>query len=281
GIKIGEVDQHSAIIWTRLTRHAQANRDGATFIKPAGNVKGAGEERGAPTMAEQLPEGKTLDDMEGAVPGAPGCVRIAWSSEDGEKGSTGWQAVDPGKDHTFRQRIEELTPGTRYDLTVESRDAAGTPGQTVEGTFRTAPAPDQVAPVTFVVAGCQDYSRRDTPDGHRIYPRMLELDPDFFVHTGDIEYYDKPLPFATNRALARFKWNRLYGLPHLARFHRQVASCFMKDDHDTTRNDCWPGVDYGELTWQQGLDLFREQFPVLEENYRTIRWGKDLQVWLV
>ena len=110
---------------------------------------------------------------------------------------------------------------------------------------------------------------------------MLTLDPDFFVHTGDIEYYDKPEPYATNMELARFKWNRLYGLSNLSHFHNNVASYFIKDDHDTTCNDAWPGVNYGELTWQQGLDLFREQFPVKKDNYRTIRWGKDLQIWLV
>jgi alkaline phosphatase D len=110
---------------------------------------------------------------------------------------------------------------------------------------------------------------------------MLNLDPDFFIHTGDIEYYDKAMPWATNRELARFKWNRLYGLPHLAHFHTQVASYFMKDDHDTTSNDSWPGVDFVNLTWEQGKALFREQFPVRKDNYRTVRWGKDLQIWMV
>jgi len=110
---------------------------------------------------------------------------------------------------------------------------------------------------------------------------MLKLDPNFFIHTGDIEYYDKPMPWATNQQLARFKWNRLYGLPHLAHFHTQVASYFMKDDHDTTCNDSWQGVDFMDLTWEQGKALFREQFPVRKDNYRTVRWGKDLQIWMV
>jgi alkaline phosphatase D len=110
---------------------------------------------------------------------------------------------------------------------------------------------------------------------------MLELDPDFFVHTGDIEYYDKPQPWANNQTLACFKWNRLYGLPHLSHFHTQVGSYFMKDDHDTTSNDSWPGIDFVDLTWEQGKELFVEQFPIRKKNYRTIRWGKDLQIWLM
>lgn len=273
GIKIGEVDQNSALIWTRLTLNEQANIGGTGFIRP--------KKSGLPNMAEQLPKGKTLADMQGAVPGAAGSVRIMWATKSGEKNSTPWMAVDPSKDFTLRHQIRELEPGTGYTITVESRDPDGIPGQTIEGTFRTAPAPEQEAAISFVVTSCQDYPRRDSPQGHKIYPAMLALDPDFFVHTGDIEYYDKPDPFATNVELARFKWNRLYGLPNLSGFHCQVASYFIKDDHDTTCNDSWPGVNYGELTWQQGLDLFREQFPVKKDNYRTIRWGKDLQIWLV
>ena len=55
----------------------------------------------------------------------------------------------------------------------------------------------------------------------------------------------------------------------------------MKDDHDTTSNDSWPGVDFIDLTWEQGKNLFREQFPVRKDNYRSVRWGKDLQIWMV
>jgi alkaline phosphatase D len=274
GMKIGEVDQHSAILWTRLTRSAELNRDGAKFIPTK-------KKKSQPTLAQQLPEGKTLDDMEGAVPGAPGDVRVSWSSKEGETVSNDWEPVDDSKDFTYQLSLKNLAPATDYALTIESRTPEGKIGQTLHGKFRTAPAEDQVASTTFVVVTGQDYPRRDTPDGHKIYPHMLALDPDFFVHTGDMEYYDKPDPYATNQELARFKWNRVYGLPNLNRFHCNVASYFIKDDHDTTKNDAWPEQAYGDLTWQQGLDTFREQFPVLRDNYRTIRWGKDLQIWLV
>ena len=233
GIKIGEVDQNSAFIWTRLTLNEQANDTGAAFIRR--------KKSGLPNTAEQLPKDKTLDDMKGAVPGAAGSVRISWTTKSGEKNSTNWMSVNAEKDFTLRHQIRELAPGTRYTITVESRDSDGTSGQAIEGKFRTAPALEQEAPVSFVVVSCQDYARRDSPDGHKIYPSMLTLDPDFFVHTGDIEYYDKPEPYATNVELARFKWNRLYGLSNLSHFHNNVASYFIKDDHVTFCNDAWPG----------------------------------------
>jgi len=281
GIRIGEVDQHSALVWTRLTRVPEPNRNGARFIIPAKEKKRKKSQK-VLSMAQQLPPGKTLDDMEGAVPGAPGEIRISWSCNGGKTFFSGWKPVDPTKDFTRQFELENLRPATEYTLEIESRDSTGKPGQTLTGKFRTAPPADRIVPVTFAVVTGQDYHRRDDMvNGHKIYPHILSLNPDFFVHTGDIEYYDKPEPYATCVELARFKWNRIYGLPNQINFHRQVASYFMKDDHDTLKNDAWPGQSYGDLTWQQGLDIFREQFPVRDPNYRTIRWGKDLQIWLV
>ena len=268
GIKIGEVTQDSAIIWTRLTKNPSANTDGEKFPKVS-------------KEAEQIPKGKKLEEMEGAVPGTKGKVKIFWSTKGVKTKNTGWLPVDHEKDYIRKVEIANLLPGSSYEIKVKSQSIEGFSGQTVRGKFRTAPAPDQKSVIKFVVTTCQDFPRKDTPEGHQIYPHMLELDPDFFVHTGDIEYYDKPQPWANNQILARFKWNRLYGLPYLSHFHTQVGSYFMKDDHDTTSNDSWPGIDFVDLTWEQGKELFREQFPIRKKNYRTIRWGKDLQIWLV
>ena len=54
----------------------------------------------------------------------------------------------------------------------------------------------------------------------------------------------------------------------------------MHDDHDVTKDDSWPGKDFGNLTWEQGLKIWREQIPQSEKPYRTFRWGKNLQIWL-
>jgi alkaline phosphatase D len=132
------------------------------------------------------------------------------------------------------------------------------------------------------VVTCQDYWKRDDPvNGHRTYDLMRKLQPDFFVHTGDMVYYDRAKPYATTVRLARFKWNRMYALPFERAFHNEVSSYFIKDDHDTLKDDCWPGQHYGELTWSDGLALVREQVPVGEKPYRHFRWGKDLEIWLV
>ena len=119
-------------------------------------------------------------------------------------------------------------------------------------------------------------------NGHYIYPAILDtVQPDFLVNAGDIEYYDKPGPWAKTEELAYYKWNRLFGLPNFREFYRQVPAYFMKDDHDLLKNDCGPGDTYGELTWDRGIEIFNEIFPMGEKPYRTVRWGKDLQVWMM
>ncbi|MHC4737165.1 MAG: alkaline phosphatase D family protein, partial [Planctomycetota bacterium] len=82
----------------------------------------------------------------------------------------------------------------------------------------------------------QVYGGQDVAGGgYKIYAEMLKLDPSFFVHTGDILYYDK---LAKTIELARWHWQRTYSLATNVEFHRRVGSYFIKDDHDTWRNDC-------------------------------------------
>jgi alkaline phosphatase D len=273
GIKIGEMTQTTAIVWTRLTSRPDLNLPGIEWPQtrtPDGN--------------SLIPAGKTLADMEGALPGNDGSVRITYWNKDSSapKRQTEWVAVDSDRDFIHQFKLTELDPGASYQLEVQCQSANETPGPTINGSFRTPPPVDRSSKVSFTVVTGQDYPRRDDPaNGHKIYPLMHQLDPDFFVHTGDNEYYDKPGPIATNVAVARFKWNRLYGLPFEREFQNVTGSYFIKDDHDTLKDDAWPGQTYGDLTWEQGLAIFREQFPLDKKNYRTIRWGKELQIWLV
>ncbi|MGE5295372.1 MAG: hypothetical protein ACM3VT_11140, partial [Solirubrobacterales bacterium] len=228
GIKIGEATQDSAIIWTRLTRNPERNTHGLAF----------NEER--PTV----PAGHSLDDMEGSVPGIDGEVRVIWWPQGAQdkRQETDWRAVDPGADFTRQFVLSGLTAGTRYEIEVQGRPMdAREPSCSVTGGFRTPAEADVPAKVTFVAVTCQEYPRRDDPqNGHRIYSLMGRMEPDFFINTGDTEYYDRPHPFAKTVELARFKWNRIYAMPFQRGFHEHVSSYFMKDDHDTLKNDCWP-----------------------------------------
>ena len=290
GIKIGEVTHSSAIVWTRLTRNPErigieAPMPEVVYRNPETGTlekKPKGRPDWAPVV--QIPDTVTMATIEGAAPGTVGEVRVQYKTAN----STGWQttewhAVDPQRDFTHQFRLTDLEAGTEYRIRVDCRaPGGGKQGPTVEGHFRTAPMPDQAGRVVFTVSTGQAYKDQDaTGGGYKIYPAMLALDPDFFVHTGDIVYYDR---LGKTLALARWHWARTYSLPTNLEFHRQVASYFIKDDHDTWMNDCWPGMKtnfMGDFTFEQGQAVFREQVPMGDRTWRTVRWGKDLQIWLV
>ena len=291
GIKIGEVTCNTAIVWTRLTLNPKRVDFGEpmpeiSYRNPkTGKVIKKNQGRPDLTPIVNFPKNSTIETIEGAVPGTPGQVRILYKKIDTASDwlMTDWEAVDPKCDYTHQFVLTGLESDSKYQIRVESKEmAADKNGQTVEGGFRTAPPADQPQRVVFMATTCYAYPDQDAPGGgYKIYPAMLKLDPDFFVHTGDIVYYDK---LAKNLPLARWHWARMYSLPTNVEFHRQVASYFMKDDHDTWMNDCWPGREtkfMGDFTFEQGQKVFLEQVPMGERTWRTFRWGRDLQIWLV
>lgn len=294
GIKVGEVTDSTAIVWARLTRYPERTgaeagipevsyyntKTGETFGKDR-KEKGS---RHNLTPTVKFPEGKTVDNIEGAVPGASGKVRVRYKTQRSDKWkATTWREVDPQHDYTCQIKLAGLESNARYRIQVEAKaNRAGAKENIVEGGFRTAPRPDQPERVVFTVSTGQAYGDQDAPSGgYKIYPSMLKLDPSFFVHTGDIIYYDK---MGKSLPLARWHWARMYSLPTNMKFHRQVSGYFIKDDHDTLMDDCWPGMKtgfMGDFTFEQGQMVFLEQVPMSERTWRTFRWGKDLQIWLV
>jgi alkaline phosphatase D len=290
GIKIGEVSDSEAIIWTRITRNVTRVDSSAPLPKilyknpETGTLEEQPKSRRSLDPVVEFPNGSSIETIEGAVPGALGLVRVKYNKEsDPNWKSTDWFPVDLEADFTRQFKLEGLSSNSNYLIQVECKDLGkGKKGEMIEGKFKTAPSPEQIAPVLFTVSTGQAYPDQDaTGGGYKIYPQMLKLDPSFFVHTGDILYYDR---LAKTYDLALWHWTRMYSLPTNVAFHRQVASYFIKDDHDTHMNDCWPGQQtkfMGEFTFEQGLEIFPMQVPMGEKTYRTFRWGKDLQIWLV
>lgn len=267
GIKVGEVDQDSAIVWVRLTEEKSAR-----FKKLPIFTKGLGD--------RVRDHGVMPTD---AVPGMKGDARVRYWIKDqaAKKLSTAWSTVSQDTDFIEQFKIGNLRANSHYEFVVESRQSGVDEiSSAISGAFKTAPTRDQAVPIRFVVTTCQAVRSIDSgAEGHIAYKQMLGFDPHFFVHTGDILYYDKA-PLCKNRAQARAKWNLMFAYGHNRKFHRYVSSYFMKDDHDTLKNDSWPGQTYGDLAFDQGLAIFREQVPMGNKTYRTIRWGRDVQIWL-
>jgi alkaline phosphatase D len=268
GVRVGEVSENSALVWMRLTAKASRKSDGV------------------PPKETPLKNAEP-DTLEGACPGAPGKVRLRYGvSEDlaGAK-STPWIEVSAATaDFSHIFTLKDLQPATRYFFAAETSELDGTAHAPLRGQFATAPKTDAPADVSFTVITGQMYKDLDDREGFKIYESMLALKPDFIVPTGDEVYYDNDVnPLAHTPALARHHWNRMYSLPKLVKFHLNVPAFFEKDDHDILINDCWPGMNPGKmapLTFKEGQQIFREQCPVSDPAYRTVRWGKHLQVWL-
>lgn len=282
GFKVGEMTQRSAIVWTRLTANAQANPADAPMVEIEYASDPETGRRSQRFQAVRYPDGSDVTTIRDAVPGTPGETRVLYRPRGSEDWmSSGWDAVDPAADFTRQYELIKLEPGMPYEVQVESRAPDGTPGETRSGGFQTAPRRRDPARVVFTVSTGQAFNDRDGTQGFDIYPAMLTLDPSFFVHTGDIVYYDK---LAKSVELAHYHWQRTYSLPTNVAFHSVVGSYFEKDDHDAWVNDCWPTMQteyMGDFTFKQGLAIFKQQVPMKGRTYRTRRWGQDLQVWFV
>lgn len=273
GTRVGEVTDTTAIVWTRLTKSGERNNSGVPF--PAQKKK-RGEKQASP-----LPPTQAAHEIEGACPAMSGRVRVRYGlkADLSDAIETQWEEVTEDQDGIRHFKLASLKPGSTYHYISETAASDGAPHESFSGKFHTAPAHDSPTSLRFCVMTCQGYQDRDHSDGHPIYPSMLALDPRFIVMTGDLVYYDSNPPRAVSPALARLHWERMFSLPRLVEAMRSTSTYWLKDDHDTVTNDCWPGMNAGELSFDEGVQIFREQAPLGEKDYRTVRWGRDLQVW--
>ena len=288
GIKIGELTQTSAIVWVRLTKNSDRIGNEAPLVEviykdPESSQLISGTDRPDVPPIVIFPDGYDIHSIQGAVPGTSGKVRLKYKPKDDEDWiQIDWRTVDPEKDYTHQFHLTDLLAGGEYEILLEaSSNKNNKVSASVEGKFKTPPSADVAAQVNFIVTTGTSYPDVDSESGYKLYPNALKLDPEFFVHTGDIIYYDA---LGKTADLARWHWDRMYSYPNNIEFHKQVASYFIKDDHDTWVNDCYPGMEtrfMGEFTYDQGTQIFLEEVPMGEKTFRTVRWGKDLQIWLV
>lgn len=281
-------DQSSIVLWTRTTARPQMVTEGPDFVQPDRQLTSKLDQSddARQQLKTQLPEGASLDQMLGACPGAAGEVRLTYFPARHRHAAkqTEWRTTHAEDDFTCQWKLEGLKAGTEYAAVIEARPVGGGERTAViRGGFQTAPAANAAEPLKFCMTTCHDFIRRDDGlRGHRIYPTMTELDPAFVIHAGDIEYYDKPRPYAWTIPLMRFHWARIFSLPSNRDFYQRTTAYFIKDDHDTLRNDCWAGQRYGSVSFEEGVRLFNEeQFPSRDPRYQTIRWGQDLQIWVL
>ncbi len=223
------------------------------------------------------------------VPGMAGhaCFEIAEAPDFKSSHKTRWATATADNDYIIKQTITGLKPGCQYHYRVHIRGLSG--GEERLGParqFKTAPSIDRLTDVTFTVITGQGYETRDSDRGHHTYLTMEQLGLDFIALTGDTVYYDgarggiprklgevKAGP-AEQHLRLRPHWHAIYALPIQREFFGKVAGYWEVDDHDYHHDDC---TQY----YAPGSRVFREQNPVPEKTFRTVRWGKALQIWLV
>ena len=286
GIRIGDVSQTEAVIWARLTKNKNRVNDAplpiSLYTDPTTNKRHLRKTRRDKDGTVYFPQGYDINTVEGAVPGIKGELRVHYKPNDVSSWKyTDWKAVDPEANYSKKFVLDKLHPGKTYELLVEARPENGITSAQMKGKFKTPPDINSSRKIVFGASTCQGYPDQDHPDGYKIYPFLESLDLDFFVHAGDILYYDN---LAKNKSMAHYHWDRMFSLPTNKSFHAQVTSYFEKDDHDAWFNDSYRGIKssfMGDFTFDQGLAVFRQEMPIKDKTYRTFRWGKDLQIWLV
>ncbi|MEZ6141755.1 MAG: alkaline phosphatase D family protein [Zavarzinella sp.] len=244
-------------------------------------------------------------DAENDVPGSAGVGRFEYgtSPKFTDTKTTEWLLATAPNDFIIRAQIANLQPFTTYYFRsiVGKTEATAQPGQV--GQFRTLPAPDSTDQVKFCMGSCMNYhsfmsgkangggpvtaTAEDKELGYRVFKTMHLKNPDFFIGTGDIVYYDHPgnMPATTLPELHK-KWHEQFRFPRLMEFFARTPAYWSKDDHDFRFND-------SDLSGQRlplaktGIDLFRQQMPIFAADdtktptYRTHRINKHLQIWLV
>jgi alkaline phosphatase D len=264
GFKTAEVNSHSALLWTRLydqqkPQPIRHKRNETVFRHPI-------------DFDENMP----VEQMDGAVKGIAGKIRATLSSDD-DSITSEWFSADPENDYTVHIPFDNLKPESSYEITLEAKTNTSEQIAILKGSFQTAPDPDLQKPIQLVTSTCQYFWSYDNDNrGFDTYDSMGRLNPDFFVHTGDYVYYDKPGPLAKTIETARHKWHAMDGWPALVEFYKNTPIYMLKDDHDLLKDDVYPASgSYGELTFEDGLKIWKENAPVRDKPYRTFRWGKE------
>jgi alkaline phosphatase D len=217
--------------------------------------------------------------------------------------------------------VRRLRPGTRYRYRVwfstSRRKRRAGASKRIAGSFVSALAARQEKAVRFVVGsdlGGQQYCRDAGRGGYAILAAIARASPDFYVAAGDHIYADNTCPAAgadgrrnipgnfvgidtlswTDRAALREQFRRHWRYnradPFQQRLLRATSLYAQWDDHEVVNDfgaawDRWHTgtagrAGYGNVV-AEGLAAFRLWNAVPARMYRSFRWGRDLELFLL
>jgi alkaline phosphatase D len=224
----------------------------------------------------------------------------------------------PQRDFTAKVEVRKLEPGREwfYRVRFQDLDDRRIFSEAQTGRFRTAS--DRAADVRFLwsadTAG-QGYGIDPARGGMTMYRTMANLQPDFFVHTGDNIYADNPFPETlpledgsewrnlvtpetakVAETLDEFHANYRYNFldEHFRAFHASTSTIAVWDDHETL-NNWYPGeqldgddryrVKSVSLLASRARAAFFDYLPIRESAtapgriYRSLSRGPGLELF--
>jgi alkaline phosphatase D len=199
-------------------------------------------------------------------------------------------------DQTLTLSLRKLKPATAYRYAFKQGSKRSGVGR-----FRTAPGPKANARVRFAWSGDAD-AQPLQPGGppfwntFGVYSRMAKEGNAFNVNLGDTIYSDSevgahntngqfvpasPPALALGDKWGKYKMN--LALPAIQKL-RSTASLYSQwDDHEFI-ND-FTQAENGSALYAAGVAAFRDYAPVTfsakDGTYRTFRWGKNLEVFIL
>jgi alkaline phosphatase D len=226
-------------------------------------------------------------------------------------------------DYTARINLKDLPDGRQIFYRVSFQDLNNVTvfSEPVKGSFRTIPASGK--DISFVWGGDtagQGWGINPDFGGMKIYQTMRQMQPDFFIHSGDNIYADGPiLPEVTlpdgkiwrnitieekskvAETLKEFRGNYIYNLmdDNLRQFNAEVPMMVQWDDHETTNNwypretltntggDARYQVKSVALLAARARQAFLEYAPIRinrrdpEQIYRAFNYGRSLDVFMI
>ena len=251
-------------------------------------------------LQSRLTRGRDL--IQGDMPGAAGvgCFELSENPNFHNSFKTKWTQALPEHDFIIKQKVNNLRSSTRYYYRLLYGPGQNKIKMGNTCTFKTLYGPDAETKTTFVVVTGMNYHRfhygdrrrpaykgSDKSLGYLALKTILDMQPDFFVGTGDNVYYDSPSKTAAKtQQQLRKKWHEQFVQRCYVNLFAQVSTYWEKDDHDHRYNDCDNTGDRLPSS-ALGIETFIEQVPVVDITdhqpitYRTYQVNKLLQIWLV
>ena len=189
-------------------------------------------------------------------------------------------------DNTVRTTVTGLRAGTRYAYRF-CRDAL----TSRLGRFRTAPPPAAQEPVEFAFTGDADgtidpATGRPFYNNFEVYGRMAAEGNDFNVNLGDIMYSDTAVPGVPPALTLEEKWAKYRLNLSYANLQQMNAGAGVYghwDDHEWIDDFSVP--EFGTPLYEVGRKAFLDYVPARYNSatglYRRVRWGRNLEIFLL